>query len=1118
MKHTSLNIISFILISLLIWYGGPLLEIANQTPLAASEKRFYIIAVIFLAWLLKFIFVHVETKSTEPKLHALQGRFQGAINFLKKNTVTNKLGAIINLSQLPWYLLIGPKGSGKTTLLANSTVNFILAKQQFKPENLKMILPSDTCDWWVTRDHVLVDIPGTYITVKNQQQPSADNILWNNLLNLIKKFRPQHTLRGILITLHLPELIKQQSNQQKNRAFYDIKKRIIDLKKQFGDQMPFYLIITKCDLLPGFVDFFTESSSDELTQAWGITLPKINENENLIDIFTQRFNALIKRLNKQLIWRLHQERNSNARSYIKDFPLQIERLKEALTNFIKALAIPNLYLNSVYLTSATQFSTEEQTPHLPSMANHFSQQALQIISSPSIPARTHFVKQLILQCLSNSNDPQPTFSRTQKIWRHRLAYALSIGTVITAAVFLGQDFQQSIQKAYSIQNDLAQYQLFIQQPNPQGDHLIKALPLLNALQEAANTKHPLAEHTHVLSFYSNKSQQTATTVYNQALQTIVIPEIKHALEKYIQASTEKNPEHLYAALKAYLMLNDSQHLQVTFIANALRQLIPDVFDKQVTDDLSHHISAAINTAQQPIDLNMDLVTQARKQLTSLPNLDLAYVILKDIGVNNMESAISLGTNTPEQRVFVSKAVANQIPNMFTADSFESIVEQEITPAATESLQGNWVIGNNFSTTQDPVAVSSLAEQLRTKYIANYVDVWESLLANIQLAAPKDLTQADAIITSLTGNNSPLLQLLQTINRNAAFEPITTASPKLQALNTLLASANNNQQNSLYQLFVSLRQLHLYLQPMLQAPDRDKAVFEATALRMQISIQDSISQLHQIAEQNPEPLKTLLNNLATQIWNNMLQETSHYIENAWEENIIPVYNSRLANRFPFSQEASQEVDLQQFTHFFAKQGALDTFYKHYLKPFVNDADQVWQWRSVDNQRLLFSDDILNQLQHASNIQHAFFPNGDNTLYVQFTLQPVAMEKTAKNFHLNINGQRITYQQNIQQHPHVLAWPGANNTHATTLNFITEDNQLINGTAKGDWGWFRLVNQNTQHILSKKKLVLQFNLAGHSAKYWLFTPGHFNPFLPLNLQSFHLPQQLNVTSVNSSHPDF
>src|SRR5205807_251384 len=105
---------------------------------------------------------------------------------------------------------------------------------------------------------------------------------------------------------------------------------------------------------------------------------------------------------------------------------------------------------------------------------------------------------------------------------------------------------------------------------------------------------------------------------------------------------------------------------------------------------------------------------------------------------------------------------------------------------------------------------ALATQLRSEYLANYVDIWESQLANLQMTTPKNLAEVDAMVTALTSNNSPLLQVLQTIKQNTSFPEIMAASPKLQTLSTVLGSTSN-QPGALYQTFINLQQLHAYLQ-------------------------------------------------------------------------------------------------------------------------------------------------------------------------------------------------------------------------------------------------------------------------------------------------------------------
>lgn len=1111
-KKQAIPLVIFVSISLFIWFMGPLLAVANHVPLTHPEKRLYIIAAFFLLWLLKFIFFDMAepaqkkesqitslTPEAAKKLQTLQGRFQGALNFLKK-TIINKQDGKINLSHLPWYLFVGPTDSGKTTLLAHSKVNFILSKQ-FKQSEAVIIPTSDACDWWVTRDLVLIDVPGFYFTTKEKNKTA--NLLWNTLLSLVNKMPVKENLKGVIIALNLPEIMKKTGSHEQNILIHDLKKRITELRNQLGQTIPFQFIITKCDLLPGFLDFFSETHLDELSQLWGFTLPALQSNEKLLDVFTARFNALIKRINKQLLWRLHQERNPNIRPAIKDFPLHLERLKEAFANIIKALALPDLSLQGVYLTSATQASAEDPVTH--AHPSHLTHQALQIMRAPVMPTRTYFVKQLFSQGLLYYSQKETADNLIDYSWRRRALYAASIGIIVTSTLLLVQDFKKSMENAYALQNALTHYQTSIQQNDTNDGRLLKALPLLEALQEAAVSNHQLSRLQHILSFYSNKSQQTANIVYNKALQTIVIPEVKNDLEKYLREASNKNPVIVYTALKAYLMMQDSEHFKANFIANTINKMDSIPMNSKALTQLTTHIKDAFSTKNNAyVSLDQNLIADVRKQLMNLPSTELGFVILKNIDTNNADSTLDLGTNLGSPPVFVSKQVSNRIPNMFVGTHFQKIISDEINSAATEALKGNWVLGDITPSVNQP-SFDSLISQLRNQYISNYIDIWESQLANIQPYSPKNLLQTDEMIQNLTNNNSPLLQLLQTIKQNTSFDPIISASPKILALDNLVGAPDMNQ-GGLYEVFVDLRQLHFYLQKILNSPHPDQNAFSVAASRMQNSTQDPITAIHQLAEQSPEPLKSWLNTIANQSWTFILEKAGDHVKTAWQTTVLPPYNQHIANRYPFVQNSDQEINLQKFTEFLGHRGTLAHFYLTYLKPFVNDSGEQWTWRMVDNQRIPFSNELLPHLQQAAQLQHVFFPNGDNTLSLEFTMQPISLDPTMKTLTLDINGQQTAFQKNSKRIPHTFTWPGNYYSHATTVSFITPQSKMLSNTLKGDWGLFRLISQSTEGVNDKKALILNIAANGHSAKYMLFTRAPLNPFLSSNLSHFELPQDI------------
>ncbi len=382
-------------------------------------------------------------------LQQIENRFQGALQFLKKTTIFQNEKKI-KLNSLPWYLLVGHPSSGKTTLLANSAINFILNKKILTSE-IGKISRTENCDWWVTSQSVLIDVPGNYLAYK-PNMVSLPNKLWRHFLKLIQGFRGNDALSGVIVAISLSEVM----NPKHRESFITMMNhRMAELRHKFGDDLPFYFVMTKADMLPGFLEFFSDYGSDELTQAWGIALPKLINGEPLSEVFVQRFNGLIKRLNKQLIWRMHQERNPFAKLYIKDFPLQVERLKESFADLLNRLSAdnPSFFLKGVYFTSGTQQLAEEKKEAHPQVvvANPF-QQALAIMKNPiSLHGQPYFIKQFFSQALLPEKMPKLSWQH------HHLFYAFMIGVLIINSVFYGNDVV-SLHPSTETSYRLTQYQ------------------------------------------------------------------------------------------------------------------------------------------------------------------------------------------------------------------------------------------------------------------------------------------------------------------------------------------------------------------------------------------------------------------------------------------------------------------------------------------------------------------------------------------------------------------------------------------------------------------------------------------------------------------------------------
>lgn len=1093
----SIGILS--IFSIIIWFFGPHLS----SLLEQGTQRFYAIALLFLIWLLKIIFFDAEPAAVDlsddpevtKKIHGLQNRFDGALQFLK-STIINKHGKNIRLEQLPWYLLIGPSKSGKTSLLTNANLNFILSKQT----KLSSLTPStENCDWWVTRDHTILDVPGKYL--------ESQSILWQALLSLISQKRKKNTIKGIILALPLPELMQQTDVAKLNATCQALLQRLAEIEQSFGMSLPVHIVITKCDQLAGFNEFFKDCTTDELAQSWGVSLPTLKADEKIEHIFLHRFNLLIKRLNKQLIWRLHQERNAAYRPLIKDFPLQIEKLKRVIAKLIKTLAAgqSDIIFQGVYLTSAVQTEKQkEPTNAALKLTNSQTQTAIQAFKAPELTSRSYFIKQLLSYTLPNLHHAAHLSYRHNKTQKY---VYLTAGTlIISSAIIFGKDFTDNLQQARAIRTNLAEYQNILQIDNPSA-RLIKSISVLDALQSAS----ALADnHNYILprffSIYSQRLAQTGNAAYQQGLQTIVLSGLKSSFEEYLQ-SGNKNTGQTYGVLKAYLMLAYPERKQDEFIIHTFQEVFIKDTDLAAKENFNQHIQAALSLKQSQIKPDLELITQVRKNLNDLPSQELAYIILKNIRDNNLFAKVNLGTNIGSPPALTSPSVDNTIPRMFTAKAFPSVLSKEIPLATQEALQGNWILGEDFSNGKNSAIADTLTTQLQTTYVNHYVDIWETLLANIQLSKPQNLVQTNAMIANLVSDTSPLLQLLQTIQGNTRFATIMSTSPKLQGLNSLLTNSKTTQNNSLYHIFIALRSLHAYLETIVTARHQDEAAFNAVNQRARLELKhDPFIELQTMAATAPEPLRDWLNSVANNAWGFLLQEAANYVNTEWQNKVITQYQNNIAHRYPFSDQAKAEVNLQQFVNFFGEPGILSQFYYQYLYTFIDRSDKKWQWRTIDNQHLPLSNAVLEQIQHALLIQKTFFPNNDNKLNVLFTLQPLATDKAVKNFKLSMNGQSIEYDNDAPAIPHSLSWPGNNAKQSTTISWTIDNKKITPQTINGDWSWFKVVEQNTHKVLDKRKLLLTFAADEHKTKYLLFTQGQVNPFVPMNLQHFNLPAEL------------
>ena len=277
-----LIVLAWLLVGLFIWFAGPYFAFADWHPLESPIARVITLSVFIIVWLIVLLLRRavVERKSeallgevakqpdsaamSSPDAAVLRDRFAEAVQLLKQSSRGKQ-----SLYALPWYIIIGAPGSGKTTLLVNSGLRMPLA-QRFGDHTVAGIGGTRNCDWLFTDEAVFIDTAGRYTT--QDSDSAADAAGWKEFLGLLQKYRRRRPLNGVILAVSAQDLLTLQPADREEHIAA-ARRRLEELNRELRIELPIYVLITKCDLLNGFNEYFDDLAVEGRSQVWGVTFP-----------------------------------------------------------------------------------------------------------------------------------------------------------------------------------------------------------------------------------------------------------------------------------------------------------------------------------------------------------------------------------------------------------------------------------------------------------------------------------------------------------------------------------------------------------------------------------------------------------------------------------------------------------------------------------------------------------------------------------------------------------------------------------------------------------------------------------------------------------------------------
>lgn len=321
------------------------------------------------------------------------------------------------------------------------------------------------------------------------------------------------------------------------------------------------------------------------------------------------------------------------------------------------------------------------------------------------------------------------------------------------------------------------------------------------------------------------------------------------------------------------------------------------------------------------------------------------------------------------RTCCATAPHSVIPGLYTQRGYQQYFLPRAASLVHETVRDNWVTGETSSL--NPLQLRNVIAELEQLYFRDYTEHWTQALANLALQPQQSLAQSADQAATLSATNSPLIKLLVQLRDNTRFatlgesntepdETVAVIAAPVAALGALAKAAgqqaapSGSAKRSLQQQFEPLHRLlddndgpSLELAPALvalndvqqllsnlsQGSQPDQATFDFTKARMN-GQRGALDSLRNSAARMPAPMTGWLRSLADSSWQLALSDSYQYVDRRYKTDLLSVYSAALHQRYPFSAHSTSDVAVADFREFFKAQGIADTFFTHYLKPFVD----------------------------------------------------------------------------------------------------------------------------------------------------------------------------------------
>ena len=1028
------------------WFAGGMTGL-HGTKLIILRVALGLLAVAAVLGVIWFLHARKKREAAGPNGAAAAPKAEGGddvdalIRDAEAKLAAAKIEKGTKLGTLPAVFLIGDPGSAKTSTIVNSGMEAeLLAGQVYQDTNL---IPTRAANLWYAKKAIFVEAAG---------KSTADASVWTKIAKKLQPGRLGSVTKGqapraALVMMEAESLFRPGASEALAASARTLRARLGEISQALGINLPVYVMFTKADRIPFFAEYVRNLSNEEAAQVLGVTVSVGVESGGVYaDQEASRLNGVFEQLFRSLgnarpVF-LARENEQAKLPAIYEFPREFRKLRPTLVQFLVDLCRPSQltvspFLRGFYFSGVRPVIVNEVAPaqmarpteresamgatgifHTGGRAQA-AQAAPQVVGARKIPQwvfLTQFFNNLLL---ADNVAMGASGSSTKVSGLRRVLLATAALLCLLYSILLIVSYS----KNHALETNARDAAHGIVAVDTGGvkvaslDSLQRLETLRQSLAVLTGFERDGAPLSYKWGLYiGDRLYPEVRRLYFDCFKRVLFGQTQTTLLDTLRnLPATPGPEYAptYETLKAYL-ITTSNHDKSTreFLSPVLQnrwstnrnvdaqrlQLAQKQFDFY-SDELK---------IENPYSSDSDAVSvkKAREYLKQFEGIERVYAAMLADAAKKSQ-AVNFNRQFPDAVQVVSDGY--EVAGPFSKKGYDFMKAALKNPGVYFNGE-EWVLGPQAPT---KMSTTSLGDQLRARYYADYAKQWRAYLKAAIVARFASVQDASKKLATLSANTSPLLGLFSLASQNTdvdapeiknLFQPVQTVVPASNG-DRYIAPSNQPYMTALLKLQSAIEQAST-------APPPLTDTVAAPTLSAALDAKGNTGQMAQSFtpdKDNPDP-----NSRIDRRTQQLLEDPITYVQallkglgpaelNAKGKSFCGQYRALMA-KYPFNPNATAQATVADVNGIFLKpDGALWAFYNGTLVKFLTK--QSSQYVATPGTGVNISPAFLGFFNQAAGFGELIYAGNTPDPHFTYSLKPIASEGI-QTLALKLDGQSMS----------------------------------------------------------------------------------------------------------------